>query len=140
MLVLASTTAFAQKTHVITLNVDTGYLTDKNADQVSNFGQNKRTSNKDFTTTVKIGDVVKWRGISSRDKNHRVLIKSINYESGARILSNSVINGKSGMVTTVINSGKPGDVQKYKVLFTVMINGRATDKVYIIDPKIRIGV
>lgn len=126
----------AQTIHTITLNVDTGMITKQTVNKYANFGQNNGVSNEEYTTTVKLGDVVKWVGVSSSSGNDLVKITSINHEGGARFFNKNVLRGSGGIVSATVSTGKAGEYEKYKVKFKVYVNGVKKRGTFMIDPKI----
>mgnify|MGYP001123427429 CR=1 FL=1 len=129
--------SFAQKTHTITLNVDTGKITKSTVNQYSNFGQSSNISNEDFTIEVNLGDTVNWIGVSSSNSNDIVKIESINHQGGARVFAKNVLRGNdNGVVSGLVKKGRAGDSEKYNVKFRVYYNGVNKSKLFKIDPKI----
>lgn len=135
-------TSNAPQTHIITLNVDTGTITSSNTDQTCNFGQEQDVANRDFTTEVKNGDIVLWKGISSKaPKTDEVLITAINHEGGARVFAKNTLKDtrqSPGIVVGTVTDGKAGDKEKYTISFKVMNNGVQRGGTYLIDPQIRV--
>ncbi len=131
-----------QTVHEIILYVDTGAIDTGNIDQVSNFGQAEGIPNRDFTTVVRNGDIVLWKGVSSSAPDtDKVLIESINHEGGARVFGRNTLRDTDqnpGVVVGTVAEGRPGDEEKYKVSFRVENNGDTRPGVFNIDPKIQV--
>ncbi len=128
------------ETHIITLNVDTGQINSTNVEETSNFGQGQGTTNSNFATTVKNGDIVLWRGVSSSSpENDEVLVEIINHEGGARVFGRNTLKDtrqNPGIVVGTVTEGKDGDEEKYTLSFKVLNNGEQRGGTYHIDPKI----
>jgi len=71
--------------HVVTLYVDTDSITKESIDECANFGQPMGITNKDYTTLVRKGDLIIWRGQSTRNPNHIVKITSIEHKEDKEI-------------------------------------------------------
>jgi hypothetical protein len=136
-----SANSFAQKTHYVTLNVDTSTITSKNENSVSNFGQDESTTNRNFTIKVNVGDIIIWKGISSKTSADTVIITSINYKGQKNIFGKNHLgadNKNPGQVRGTVVTGKKGDVIKYTISFKVLNKGKKRGGTYQIDPKIQI--
>ena len=143
MVLLFNTNSFSQaaETHYITLNVDTSTINSQNESSVSNFGQEEGVTNEDYTISVRVGDTIIWKGISSVSENDVVNIKSINYEGDTNIFNQNILRGNGENPELVVGTavtGNIGDSLKYKISFTVLNNGVKRQGTYHIDPKIRI--
>lgn len=136
VLCLGAQDMLAQQEITITLNVNTADITKRTADANSNFGQRSNISNKDYTTLVKIGDKVTWKGVSTSSSDDRVEIVSINHQGGARLFDKNVLKGSNGAVRAVVSKGKKGDSEKYNVKFHVYRNGQRLSGTFQIDPKL----
>ena len=130
--------------HVVTLYVDTAQIEQNSIEEHANFDQPKGIANKDFTTYVRKGDLVIWNAVSISDEPVEVNITSIIDEPGADDQNIKYVNffdritlkpdpdkTKKGTVDRTIKKGKPGDVQKYSLYFTV----KGKDGTFAIDPK-----
>lgn len=129
--------------HVITLYVYTDKIEQDNIDVYANFDQPEGIANKDFTTYVRRGDLVIWNAVSISKEPVEVNIIAIIDEPGPRdddpdkkyvnlfdrdtLLPDKI---KTRTVIGTLKNGKPGDIQKYKLHFTVKDKGT-----FIIDPK-----
>ncbi|WP_159039897.1 hypothetical protein [Christiangramia fulva] len=149
LLILAATLIFAYgstsnvpTTHIITLNVDTGKITSTNTDETANFGQEQDVANRDFTTIVKNGDIVLWKGVSSSSPdNDQVLIEAINYEGGTNVFGQNTLKDtrqNPGIVVGTVTEGENGDREKYTISFKVLNNGVKRGGTYLIDPQIMV--
>lgn len=128
----------AQQTRLVTLNVNTGDISDSSISSNSDFGQTDGASNEDYTILVQLGDTIVWQGISSSNPTeHLVNIKSINHVGGARLFDRNVLQGDGGTperVIGIISEGRSGDEKKYNIFFRLS-NKPGTFK---IDPKIKV--
>ena len=130
----------AQEIHTIILSVDTGKIVKQRVDDHANFGQATGISNRDLTIHVRKGDIVVWRGVSSSAPNTDIVsISSINHEGGKNVFNKNILKGNGDtaeIVTATVVNGIPGDEQKYKVSFKVIVNGTKKNGTFHIDPKI----
>jgi hypothetical protein len=128
------------ETHVITLNVDTGKIDNRNVDNVSDFGQPENVPNQEFTIDVNVGDIVLWKGVSSNAPDtDLVMIEAINHEGGVNVFDRNVLKDtpqNPGVVVGTIKKGKSGDVEKYKISFKIFNAGVQRNGTFHIDPKI----
>ena len=148
LIVVVSLMSCKNQMHVVTLYVDTANIIKNSIDEYANFNQPKGISNEDFTIHVRKGDLVIWNALSISDEPVEVNITAIIDEPGPRdddpdkkyvnffdgkTLSPDKI--KTRTVIGTLKNGKPGDIQKYKLHFTVK------DKVdtFIIDPKMEMN-
>lgn len=143
LILFIKSNAFSQdpETHYITLHVNTSVVDNQNASEVSNFGQEEGISNEDFTISVRLGDTIIWRGLSSVSEDDEVFIESINYEGGVNIFNRNILRStreNPGLVIGTAVVGNVGDMIKYKVSFTVSNNGVKRQGTFHIDPKIRL--
>lgn len=147
ILILVITVLFAfgstsnvPETHIITLDVDTGTITSTNTEETCNFGQSQGVSNRDFTTNVKVGDILLWKGVSSNSpENDQVMIDAINYEGGKNVFGRNTLRDtrqNPGVVLGTVTEGEEGDEEKYVISFKVYNNGTQRGGTYRIDPKI----
>lgn len=91
---------------------------------------------EEFTVVVADGSHIVWEAVSSSSPEDKVKIIMIKRDKGPRILdSDEVMGDENGKASSVINKRLLNNPLKYQILFKV--NG--TDKVYTIDPKIKIG-
>jgi len=134
----------SQNVIIITLNVNTGEVTNSNTDSSCNFGQPSDLSNRDFTTEAHAGDIIIWKGVSSNDPvNDVVQIKAINYEGGVNVFNRNTLRPKSNTSPNVVTATIRQDVvagneEKYRVDFKVLNNGTKRNGTFHIDPKIQI--
>ncbi|MGB5430403.1 hypothetical protein [Eudoraea sp.] len=138
--------------HVVTLYVDTSQVEKSNTDQYAHFGQPKGISNKDFTIYVRKGDRVIWNAVSTSNSADVVNITSIINKSGVDkqnkpfvnffkakysnpdyTMSQSSTRDIKGIVRRAIKKGKPGDIQKYSLTFTI----NDMKKEIEVDPKMQ---
>lgn len=130
-------------THAITLQVNTSLVDETNTDTVCNFGQEEGISNKEFTIEVSTGDFIIWDAVSSNAPDtDQVMITSIIHESGRNLLGQSTIkdsNQMPGIVFGRIQTGEPGEIQKYSIKFKVFNNGTRRRGTFEIDPKIQVN-
>jgi hypothetical protein len=139
---LTSCEQYNNKQHLITLYVDTSQITNNTVNQFSNFGQTDGSSNENYTTTVNVGDIITWRGVSTSSDDDVVNITAIKHENGNDIFSKNRLPGNGGdpeiVVGLVLNLAPEGTEYKYKISFTVKNNGVQRNGVFHIDPKIRV--
>jgi hypothetical protein len=146
--------------HVVTLYVDTSQVQQINTDQYAHFGQPEGISNEEFTIYVRRGDRVIWNAVSTSEPSDVVKVTSIINKSGVDYQnkpyanffkakyskpgyttspSSSITTSQSstknieGIIRRVIKKGKPGDVQKYSLTFTINNNAQEIE----IDPKMK---
>lgn len=128
--------------HEITLYVNTGIIDNTNINEVCNFGQAPEIPNREYTITVKPGDIVIWKGVSINAEGvDEVLIKSINHEGGARVFGRNTLtdsNQNPGIVIGTVEDGRDGDEEKYKLSFKVLNDGVRRNGTFHIDPKIQV--
>ena len=132
-------------TYTVTLTVDTSALAalpSDDADSVSNFGQAVGITNADFTTDLKIGDKIIWKGVSSSNPSDEVTIHAIKYVSGTNFYYGGNLSIENDnlprQVKRKLNGGNVGEVMKYKVEF-IVDDGNGPSQIYFADPKIRIN-
>ena len=125
--------------HIITLNVDTKRVAQNNTDKTCNFGQTDGSTNKDWTITVKVGDSITWRGLSTYSTKDSVKIKMIKIKKndGTKIFDKDSIKGKKKVFAKAKYSTEDKSDYEYKIKFTVIRKGKK--KNYHIDPKIRVN-
>ena len=136
-----SAQAFAQTERVITLQVNTGEINNRNVNEQSTFGQPAGISNEEFTVEAEVGDTIIWEGISTVEGD-AVLIESINHEGdkgGRDVFGKNQLDGEDGIVRgTILNTTEAEADYKYKITFRVVREGRNRRGVYHIDPKLRV--
>ena len=143
---------YSNNVHVITLYVNTAEINNGNIDEYANFGQADSISNEDFTTHVRKGDIVIWKGVSVSDPLDIVNISSINHQGGPRLFNRNLLqgngaddNGANEVVVGVVTKGpemKDGislDKEKYVLHFKVKRNGKPQIQPYKIDPYIKVS-
>ncbi len=133
----------AQTTHTIVLRVNTAALQGPDASQQSVFdGQPQDTDSKDYTIYVDPGDIIVWRAESSSNPGaHGVLVRSINHQGGDNVFGQNVLRDTPeapGIIHGVVIQGTRGFEQKYMLMFQVSGDGRPGNRMYQIDPKIRV--
>ncbi len=133
-------TIYSNQIHVITLYVNTTDIQKPNIGDYANFRQSSDISNEDYTTHVRKGDIVIWRGVSTTDSLDVVNITSINHHGGPKLFDKNVLKGNGGdneVVVGVITKGPVEEKEKYVLHFTVKRNGEPQIHPFKIDPKIR---
>lgn len=138
----SSTPAGQAEPVVVTLHVDTGQITSRNASASCNFGQEDGTSNEEFTIYVHVGDVVVWQGVSSSAPDTDIVnITSINYQGGKNVFDRNVLQGDGGsperVSGRVVAEAPESNKYKYTIKFTVTNNGAKRGGTFQIDPKIQ---
>ena len=135
-------TIFSNQVHVVTLYVNTNNIDQTNIEQNANFGQAPGISNEEYTTYVKRGDIVIWRGVSINDPLDIVNITIIEHDTkdgrSKNFFDKNMIRGNGDDHETVVGTlkkGNRGEFQKYILKFTVIDNGEPRNDIYIIDPK-----
>ncbi len=134
-------TANPPKVHNIILDVDTDAITNTNVDETAHFqGQGQGVKNKDFTLTVKPGDVIVWTGVStSAPDRDKVMIVMINHEGGDEIFERNTLRdtrANPGVVMGTVTNGKDGNEEKYTLSFKVYNGDTQRNGTFHIDPKI----
>lgn len=145
-------TIYSNNIHVITLYVNTAEINNGNIDKYANFGQSDTISNMDYTTHVRKGDIVIWKGVSVNDPLDIVNISSINHHGGPKLFNKNVLNGNGGddqganeVVIGVVtkgpetNDGTSRDKEKYVLHFKVKRNGKPPVQSHKIDPYIKVS-
>jgi hypothetical protein len=143
---------YSSNVHVITLYVNTAEINNGNIDETTNFGQADSISNKKYTTHVRKGDLVIWKGVSVSDPLDIVNISSINHQGGPRLFNKNLLKGNGGddnganeVVIGVVTQGpemKDGiklDNEQYVLHFKVKRDGEPQVKPYKIDPYIKVS-
>ena len=133
----------AQTTHTIVLQVNTAALNGPDASAQSVFvGQPENSDSKDYTIYVDPGDTIVWQAQSSSNPGvHGVLVRTINHQGGDNVFGQNVLRDTEenpGIVQGVVIEGTRGFEQKYMLMFQVSGDGRPGNRVYQIDPKIRV--
>ena len=132
--------SFAQETVVITLNVNTGQIDNKNLASTCNFGQDDGISNEDYTVVVNVGDNIVWEGVSTSSEDDIVNITMIKYVGGKNIFGKDLGpdgNDPKQKVRGKVLSSTDGNAYKYDISFTVINNGVKRNGTFHIDPKIQ---
>lgn len=141
-------TIYSNQVHVITLYVNTTDIKNPNLGDYADFGQASKISNEDYTTHVRKGDIVVWKGVSTSDSLDVVNITSINHHGGPELFSKSLLRGNGGdneVVVGVITKGpemKEGtlsDKEKYVLHFKVKKHDEPQIQAYKIDPYIKLS-
>ncbi len=135
-------TIFSNQVHVITLYVNTNNIDQTNIEKNANFGQAPGISNEEYTTYVRRGDIVIWRGVSINDPLDIVNITTIEHDTlddnSKNFFDKNMIRGNGDDHETVVGTlkkGNRGEFQKYILKFTVLDNGEPRNGTFIIDPK-----
>lgn len=126
----------------VTLFVDTDAITAENLSETCNFGQPAGISNEDYTIEAAVGDEIVWKGVSTSDpENDRVRIFSIEHRQGIRAFGRAKLkrqNAEESRVRGIISRGKPGEEEKYDLVFFVVQGDERNVQRFRIDPKLRI--
>jgi hypothetical protein len=137
-------TIYSNNIHVVTLFVNTAEINNGNIDEYANFGQPKSISNEDYTTHVRKGDIVIWKGVSVSDTLDIVNISTINHHGGPKLFGKNLLQGNGGdneVVVGVVTEGPENDMtldkEKYVLHFKVKRNGMPQVQPYKIDPYIK---
>ena len=149
LLVFGNAFVQGQQTHTITLYVNTAEITRENTNQVCYFiaetsGEDPIQSDGDlenFTIEVNLGDIVIWNGVSTSSEDDVVNIKRIKHQSGPDVFDNPDLPGNGQnreQVQGTVRRGNKGDIEKYKIHFTVFINENPNPGNFKIDPKIKV--
>lgn len=134
-----ATHAQESKTVVVTLNVNTGQIDNKNLATTCNFGQDQNISNENFTIEVNVGDSITWRGVSSTSPATDIVeITKIKYAKGKNIFGkDDLLPGKNKKISgKALSKTTAEDIYKYDISFTVTNNGTKRNGTFKIDPKI----
>jgi hypothetical protein len=86
LLAMGSLMACKNQIHVVTLYVDTTNITQATVDLHANFNQPQGISNEDFTTHVRKGDLIIWKGKSISNPDDIVKITAIDHDKGKEII------------------------------------------------------
>jgi hypothetical protein len=143
---------YSSNVHVITLYVKTAEINNTNINETANFGQVDSVSNKEYTTHVRKGDIVIWKGVSVSDPLDIVNISKINHQGGPRLFNKNLLQGNgpddtgaNEVVVGVVTKGpemKDGikhDNEQYVLHFKVKRNGEQQVQSYKIDPYIKVS-
>ncbi|SDS22554.1 hypothetical protein [Gramella sp. MAR_2010_147] len=124
----------------INLMVNTQEINQENINTMSNFGQPNDISNEEYTTNVRMGDMVIWQARSENGNGDHVYIKAIIYEDGTSLFESKRLtdNNTPGAVVGIIVNGNPGDYEKYIIKFEVVKRGQQSGNIYRIDPKLKL--
>lgn len=138
-------TIYSSSIHVITLYVNTTDIEKPDVNSYADFGQTGIT-NEDYTTYVRKGDIVIWKGVSTTDSSDVVNITSINHHSGAKFFGKNMLQGNDGDPEVVVGvvakdsemvDGTLAREEKYTLKFTVMNNGTKRNGMFQIDPVLK---
>jgi len=145
-------TIYSNNIHVITLYVNTAEINNNTIDEYASFGQPGSISNEEYTTHVRKGDIVIWKGVSISDPLDIVNISSINHQGGPKLFKKNLLKGNGGddeganeVVIGVVTKGpemQDGtslDKEKYVLHFKVKRNGKPQVQSYNIDPYIKVS-
>jgi len=140
-------TIYSSNVHVITLYVNTVQIENNDINEHATFRQPDTILNKDYTTHVRKGDIVVWKGESTSNPLDIVNITSINHQGGPKLFGKNLLQGNKGdneVVVGVITEGpemKDGtllDTEKYDLHVTVKKNEEPRIYSDKIDPKIQV--
>ncbi|MEN8186944.1 MAG: hypothetical protein ABFR05_07425 [Bacteroidota bacterium] len=123
--------------HIITLNVNTQEINNKNIEETCNFGQHDSIKNEDFTIIAKVGDNIIWEGNSLSSNEDIVNIKKIKIKRGTIIFDKDSLEDNRRVSGKVRYDTKDRPIYEYKLFFTVTHEGK--EKQYHIDPKIQVN-
>lgn len=127
----------------ITMKVDTTKINPGNVTECikfeDSFGGEQCGSPEDFTSKIKIGDEICWRGKARNEETgDTVTINKIIYEAHTNILGQTELHGDAcGNVTGNALHGQTGDEEEYGVYFTVTRGSQPPVQFYV-DPKLKI--
>jgi len=139
LIIVSSTVVSAQTTHTVILTCDTSNITKENVNEVCNFGQGRGVSNKDYTISVNLGDVILWRGIAINERlSSSLKIKEVTYQEGKNVFGEDTLKDRGGLVSGEVIQGRAGDEEKYNIHFIVYVGGHQVNGPFVIDPKIKI--
>ena len=127
---------------IVTLNVDTSKISEKNVDSYSNFGQGPGISNEDFSTSAKVGDTIIWKGVSSNAPDSDVVnITKVHHHSGNDIFKDKDLKGHGHpeKVSGAVKKDTKGDRETYTLFFTVYNGETKRGGQYHIDPKLAVN-
>ena len=133
-----------ENTVYITLNVDTGQITNKDVGQYCHFtGQPEGTSAEDFTVDVNQGDTIVWQGVSTNAPTTDIVhINSIHHHHGKNAFDQEDISGDDQnshkISRKALHSTEGQEAYKYTLSFTVFNNGVRRKGTFHIDPKIQV--
>ncbi|WP_224491181.1 hypothetical protein [Robertkochia flava] len=136
----------AQETHVVTLYVDTEQIStnipDPELGSVCNFGQEEGVSNEAYSITVNLEDIVQWKGVAMNGSDI-VNIEQILYVRGPNPFPDNRRElpgtGEGAKTVTVQVTQSTGEAScKYLLKFTVIRNGEPLNRMFNIDPDIRV--
>lgn len=134
-------TIFTNQVHVVTLYVNTNKIDQTNIAKQAHFGQGPGITNEEYTTYVKKGDIVIWKGVSISDPSDIVNITEIETKmqgNNKNFFDRNKLRGNGDDHETVVGTlkkGKRGEIQKYIIKFTVIDDGEPRNSTFEIDPK-----
>lgn len=139
-LVFTNSDLIAQRTNIITLEVDTDNVTQDNIEETCTFGEPANMSIKDFTYEVQRGDVIIWQGRPAQPGNGLVRITEFRHDGGVELLGKRRIRDtdNTGVVVGRVVDGQTGDEEVYFIKFEVRKRGSQDWNEYIIDPKLKL--
>lgn len=136
----------AQENHTVALYVDTEAIQTNTPDpdlgRVCNFGQGASVSNEDYLIEVNANDIIKWVGVAQNGTDI-VNIEMIRYSHGPNPFPNGRrdipgVGAPGKSVTAQVTEGTGRDSCKYIVMFTVIRNGEPLNRMFNIDPRLRV--
>lgn len=138
-------TIFTNQVHVITLYVNTNKIDQTNIAKHAHFGQGPGITNEEYTTHVKKGDIVIWKGVSISDPKDIVNITEIEHkmqDKSKNFFDRNRLRGNGDDHETVVGTlkrAKRGEEQKYILKCTVIDNGNGEPRkvAFEIDPKLK---
>jgi hypothetical protein len=127
------------KNVIVTLNVNTGQIDNRNLAATCNFGQAEGITNEDFTIEVNVGDSITWVGVSSSSPGTDLVnITKIKHAKGKDIFGKDLLPGnKKNISGKVLTRATGEETYKYEISFTVTNNGVKRNGTFHIDPKIQ---
>jgi len=139
-LVFTNSDLIAQRTNIITLEVDTDKVTQDNIEETCTFGEPASISIKDFTYDVQRSDVIIWQGKPAVEGSGLVRITEFKHNSGVELLGKRRIRDtdNTGVVVGRVVEGQPGDEEVYFIKFEVRKRVSQDWNEYIIDPKLKL--
>lgn len=130
-----SNTAIAQaQEHTVTLVCNSDELKTKKTHEACYFAQDPDVDPREFLITVNVGDVILWEGQSVSGED-RIDIKKIKWDKGTKIFDKDFIDG----IETVTGTVKYDTKDKKDFKYTIQFKVNDSEKMYKIDPKVRVN-
>jgi len=130
-----SNTSIAQaQEHTVTLVCNSDELRTKKTHEACYFAQDPDVDPREFLITVDVGDVILWDGQSVSGED-RIDIKKIKWDKGTKIFDEDFIDG----IETVVGTVKYDTKDKKDFKYTIQFKVNDSEKMYKIDPKVRVN-